>query len=105
MEEPSYKSLVEVLKPATTDAHKFERHHVDVTGDALTALSSPAVEFVVFTLKPGVAHEQVVPLFVELAKGLDAAVGAHPPCMWGPSHEDKTKILVVVGWDTVEVSG
>ncbi|KAJ7459934.1 hypothetical protein FB451DRAFT_1182208 [Mycena latifolia] len=98
--EPSYTSLIEALKPAA--AGKLERHHVDIAGDANTALSSPATEFVVFTVKPEGSPEKLVPLLEELGKGLDISVGAHPPCMWGPSIEDKTKFLLVVGWDTVE---
>ncbi|KAJ6559106.1 hypothetical protein DFH09DRAFT_1161925 [Mycena vulgaris] len=78
----SYRSLIEALKPAA--AGKLERHH-----------------FVVFTLKPEVSPEKLVPLLEDLGKGLDTSVGAHPPCLWGPSTEDKTKYLLVVGWDTV----
>ncbi|KAJ7695637.1 hypothetical protein B0H17DRAFT_1198422 [Mycena rosella] len=97
--DPSYAELIEKIKPAA--AAPLERHHIDVKGDAKTAFVSPVTELVVFTLKPEGTPEKVVPLFEELAKGLDAAVGARPPCMWGQSIDDKTKFLVHVGWDTV----
>lgn len=73
-------------------------------GDVDTALSSPAVEFVVFTLKADGSAEALTSLLEELGKGLDVAVGAHPPCAWGQSVEHKSKFLLVVGWDTVAVS-
>ncbi|KAJ7147053.1 hypothetical protein C8R43DRAFT_1129841 [Mycena crocata] len=98
--EPSYASLIEALKPAA--AGQLERNHIEISGDALTALSSPATEFVVFTLKGDGTPEKLVPLLEDLGKRLDAAAGAHPPCIWGASVEDKAKFLLVVGWDTVE---
>ncbi|KAJ7069763.1 hypothetical protein C8F01DRAFT_527375 [Mycena amicta] len=101
--EPGYQSLVQILRPATIDSSKFNRNHIDVSTDPLAALSSPAVEFVVFTLKNGPTDaDKLVPLLTELESGLNAAAGAHPPCIWGQSREDKSKFLLVVGWDTVE---
>ncbi|KAJ7016659.1 hypothetical protein C8F04DRAFT_503802 [Mycena alexandri] len=99
-QQASYKNIIEVLKPAA--AGGFERDHINVAVDPNTALTSPAVEVVAFTLKEGSAAEQLTPLFEELGKGLDAAVGSHAPCVWGQSIEDKSKFLLVVGWDTVE---
>ncbi|KAJ7095800.1 hypothetical protein B0H15DRAFT_71903 [Mycena belliarum] len=98
--ESGYATIIEALKPAV--AGKLERYHIDVTADANTTLSAPASEFVVFTLKPDATPEKLVPLLEELGKGLDTAAGAHPPCMWAQSIEDKTKFLLIVGWDTVE---
>ncbi|KAF7314377.1 hypothetical protein MKEN_00910400 [Mycena kentingensis (nom. inval.)] len=100
--EPSYKSLIEVLRPATADTSKFARHHIEPTKDPLQALGAPATERVIFTLKEGAEPEQLGLLLEELGAGLDAAAGAHPPCVWGQSREDKTKFLLLVGWDTVE---
>ncbi|KAJ7761592.1 hypothetical protein DFH07DRAFT_918321 [Mycena maculata] len=97
--EPSYANLIEALKPAA--AGKLDRNHFNVTGDADTALSSPAVEFVVFTLKADSSADKLVPLLEDLAKALNIATGAHPPCMWGQSIENKSKYLLIVGWDTV----
>ncbi|KAJ6585069.1 hypothetical protein B0H19DRAFT_409464 [Mycena capillaripes] len=97
--EPSYASIIEALKPAVSG--KLQRNHINVAGDVDTALSSPAVEFVVFTVKPDASAEKLETLLGELAKGLDAAAGAHPPCVWGQGIEDKTKFLLV-GWDTVD---
>jgi len=97
--EPSYQSLVEGLKAAV--AGKPDRNHITVSGDALVALSAPAVEFVVFTLKAGGSADTFKGLMQELAKGLDTSAGEHPPCFWGQSVEDKSKYLLVVGWDTV----
>ncbi|KAJ7134708.1 hypothetical protein C8R44DRAFT_870310 [Mycena epipterygia] len=101
--EPNYASLVEALKPAA--AGKLQRDHFDVAGDANTALSAPAVEFVTWTLKGDGTPEKLIPLLEDLAKGLDTAAGAHPPCLWGPSIEveDKSKFLLVAGWDSVAV--
>ncbi|KAJ7675738.1 hypothetical protein DFH06DRAFT_946602, partial [Mycena polygramma] len=100
--DPSYASVIEALKPAVTG--KLQRNHITVAGDVDAALSSPAVEFVVFTVKPEASGEKLVTLLEELGEGLDVAAGAHPPCFWGQSVEDKNKYLLVVGWDTVEVS-
>ncbi|KAF7288539.1 hypothetical protein HMN09_01382900 [Mycena chlorophos] len=100
--EPSYKTLIESLRPATADSTKFSRHHIDISTDALTALSSPATEIVVFTLKNGAGDaDAMAPLMEELKAGLDAAVGAHPPCFFGQGREEKNKFVLVVGWDTV----
>ncbi|KAF7298999.1 hypothetical protein MIND_00848100 [Mycena indigotica] len=101
--DPSYKTVIEGLRSATTDSAQFSRNHIDVSKDPLTALSSPAVEFVLFTLKNGEADaDKLVPLLTELESGLNVATGAHPPCVFGQSREDKSKFLLVVGWDTVE---
>ncbi|KAJ7927975.1 hypothetical protein B0H13DRAFT_2311841 [Mycena leptocephala] len=75
----SYANLIETLKPAVSG--KLERDHINVVGDVDTALSSPPSN--------------------SSCKGLDVAVGAHPPCAWGQSVEHKSKFLLVVGWDTV----
>jgi len=99
IQEPSYANLIETLKPAVSG--KLERDHINVAGDVDTALSSPAVEFVIFTLKADGSAEALTSLLEELGKGLDVAVGAHPPCAWGQSVEHKSKFLLVVGWDTV----
>jgi hypothetical protein len=77
--------------------------HITVSKDPNAALSSPAVEFVAFTLKDGASAEKFSALMEELGKGLDVAAGAHPPSVWGQSIEEKNKYLLVVGWDTVEV--
>ncbi|KAJ7259521.1 hypothetical protein B0H12DRAFT_1232001 [Mycena haematopus] len=100
VKDPSYASIIETLRPAV--AGNFERHHINVTSDPITALSAPAVEFVVFTLKAGESDEKLSSLLEELGKGADAATGAHPPCAWGQSVEDKNKYLLIIGWDTVE---
>ncbi|KAJ7505226.1 hypothetical protein B0H11DRAFT_2272779 [Mycena galericulata] len=97
--DPNYASLVEGLKPAA--AGKFERNHINVNGDVNTALSSPAVEFVVFTLKAEGSTDKFVSLMGDLAKGLDTSAGEHPPCAWGQSVEENNRYLLIVGWDTV----
>ncbi|KAJ7695638.1 hypothetical protein B0H17DRAFT_1054959 [Mycena rosella] len=97
--DPNYGELIEKIKPAA--AGPMERHHIDIKADAGTALASPATEFVVFTLKAGGTADKLVPLLEELGKGLDIAAGAHAPCVWGQCVEDKTKFLLIVGWDTV----
>ncbi|KAF8158878.1 hypothetical protein K438DRAFT_2025958 [Mycena galopus ATCC 62051] len=98
--DPSYADIIAALKPAV--GGEFVRDHINVAGDPLTALSSPAVEFVVFKLKAGASTEKLSSLLEELAQGLDTAAGAHPPCAWGQSIEEKSKFLLIVGWDTVE---
>jgi len=98
--EPSYASLIEGLKPAVSG--KLERNHITVAGDVNSALSSPAVELVVLTLKAEGSADKFESLMGDLAKGLDTSAGEHPPCVWGQSVEDKNKYLLVVGWDTVE---
>ncbi|KAK7048435.1 hypothetical protein R3P38DRAFT_2869335 [Favolaschia claudopus] len=100
VESPNYASIIEKLKP--TISGQFERNFINISHDPLPALSSPAVEIVTFTLKSGSSAEQLTPLMEELGKGLDTATGAHPPCAWGQSVEDKNKVLLIVGWDTVE---
>ncbi|KAJ7784476.1 hypothetical protein B0H16DRAFT_1492642 [Mycena metata] len=100
VQQASYKSVIEGLKPAA--GGDSDRNHINVAADPITALTSPALEVVVFTLKEGSTAEQLTPLFEELGKGLDAAVGSHAPCVWGQSIENRSKFLLVVGWDTVE---
>jgi len=97
---PSYASLIEQLKPAVSG--QFVRDHITVTGNPHAALSSPAVEFAAFTLKADGSAEKLSSVFEELAIGLDAAAGAHPPCVWGRSIENPNKFFMIVGWDSVE---
>lgn len=98
----TYPDFLAALKPAA--ASELEIHHVHTGGvDPSTALSSATTELVVFTLKDGVTPAEVFPHFEELARGLDTAKGAHPPCFWAASQDSKNQILVFVGWDTVEV--
>ncbi|KAJ7288249.1 hypothetical protein C8J57DRAFT_1279563 [Mycena rebaudengoi] len=97
--DPSYGTLLQALKPAS--AGQFIKNHIEAKVDPTAALSSPAVEFVTFTLKDPGSAEKLVSLLEDLAKGLDIAVGEHPPCFWGQSKEDHQKYLLVVGWDTV----
>ncbi|KAF7346426.1 hypothetical protein MSAN_01870500 [Mycena sanguinolenta] len=99
IKDPNYAGIIEALKPAVSGP--FERHHINVSSDPTAALTAPAVEFVVFTLKDGAA-DKLTPLMEELGAGADTAAGAHPPCAWGQSVEDKNKFLLVIGWDTVQ---
>ncbi|KAF7362532.1 hypothetical protein MVEN_00601200 [Mycena venus] len=98
-ESAVYGDFLSTLKPAA--AGELETYHITLGSiDPSTALGSPTTELVLFTLKEGITIADVAPLFEELARGLDAASGAHPPCFWGPS--DDNHILVFVGWDSVE---
>ncbi|KAJ7271468.1 hypothetical protein C8J57DRAFT_1319077 [Mycena rebaudengoi] len=97
----TYSKFLEAVKLAA--ASDPEIHHVHTNAVNLdTALSAPTTELVLFTLKPGVTVEEMSPLFDELVRGLDAAEGAHPPSLWAISKASENKILVFVGWDTVE---
>ncbi|KAJ7468625.1 hypothetical protein FB451DRAFT_1136776 [Mycena latifolia] len=96
-----YSDFLTALKPAASG--ELEHHHVDAgTVEPSIALSAPTTELVLFTLKAGVTPPEIFPLFEELARGLDGAKDAHPPCLWGPSKDSGNNILVFVGWDTVE---
>ncbi|KAJ6605677.1 hypothetical protein B0H10DRAFT_1886594 [Mycena sp. CBHHK59/15] len=98
--DPNFPNILEGLKQAA--AGKPERNQFQVAAgvDPNTALSAPATELVIFTLKADGSAEKLVPLLEELAKGLDKAVGAHPPCLWGASIETSGNFVLVVGWDT-----
>ncbi|KAJ7336413.1 hypothetical protein DFH08DRAFT_1018827 [Mycena albidolilacea] len=97
-----YSDFQAALRPAATG--EFEVHHVHADAvNPTTALSAPTTEFVLFTLKTGVAPAEISPFFDDLAHGLNAASGAHPPCLWAPSKVSGNHILVFVGWDTVQV--
>ncbi|KAJ7935980.1 hypothetical protein B0H13DRAFT_1589934, partial [Mycena leptocephala] len=98
----AYPDFLAALKPAA--AGELELHHVHAGSvDPSVALSAPTTEFVLFTLKAGVTMAEISPLFEELARGLDAAKGARPPCLWAPTRDSANQVLVFVGWDTVEV--
>ncbi|KAF8198683.1 hypothetical protein K438DRAFT_1966647 [Mycena galopus ATCC 62051] len=97
----AHADFLTALKPAAVD--EPEIHHVHAGGiNPSTALSAPATELVLFTLKSGVTFTEISPLFDELGRGLDGASGAHPPCLWAPSKDSGNQVLVFVGWDTVE---
>ncbi|KAJ7791947.1 hypothetical protein B0H14DRAFT_2933742 [Mycena olivaceomarginata] len=97
----AYSDFLAALRPAATG--ELEVHHVHADAvNPTTALSAPATELVLFTLKTGVTPAEIFPLFDDLARGLNAASGAHPPCVWAPSKASGNHILVFVGWDTVE---
>ncbi|KAJ7833157.1 hypothetical protein B0H14DRAFT_2801544 [Mycena olivaceomarginata] len=97
----AYSDFLTALRPAATG--EFEVHHVHADAvNPTTALSAPATELVLFTLKTGVTPTEIYPLFDDLARGLNAASGAHPPCVWAPSKVSGNHILVFVGWDTIE---
>ncbi|KAJ7833121.1 hypothetical protein B0H14DRAFT_2801488 [Mycena olivaceomarginata] len=69
-----------------------------VSSDFLAALRPAATgEFEVH--HTGVTPAEISPLFDDLARGLNAANGAHPPCVWAPSKVSGNHILV---FDTVE---
>ncbi|KAJ7800301.1 hypothetical protein B0H14DRAFT_2900200 [Mycena olivaceomarginata] len=96
-----YSDFQAALRPAATG--EFEVHHVHAGAvNPTTVLSTPATEVVLFTLKTGVTPAEISPLFDDLARGSNAASGAHPPCVWAPSKVSGNHILVFVGWDTVE---
>jgi hypothetical protein len=98
----AYPDFLAALKPAA--AGELELHHVHAGSvDPSVALSAPTTEFVLFTLKAGVTMAEISPLFEELARGLDAAKGARPSCLWAPTKDSANQVLVFVGWDTVEV--
>ncbi|KAF8215210.1 hypothetical protein K438DRAFT_1561914 [Mycena galopus ATCC 62051] len=99
---PQYGQLIEKLKPAV--AGPLVRDHIDVTVDPTAALSAPAVAFVTFTLKSGESVEKLTALVGEFAKSLDGTGGVHAPTAWGQSAENKDKVLVITGWDSLEVS-
>jgi hypothetical protein len=68
-----YSDFQAALRPAATG--KFEVHHVHADAvNPTTALSAPATELVLFTLKTGVTPAEISPLFDDLARGLNAAL-------------------------------
>ncbi|KAL4259891.1 ABM domain-containing protein [Pleurotus pulmonarius] len=65
-----------------------------------TALSAPATEIAIFTLKEGGDPQALSAALRDLATSIDAADGAHPPCCWGNSRERGKKFFLLVGWDS-----
>ncbi|KAJ6568821.1 hypothetical protein B0H19DRAFT_1256529 [Mycena capillaripes] len=101
VKSPAHSEFLDALKPAASG--QLERHYVEVdTAKPHVPLAAPVTETVLFTLKDGVQPADTFDLYGKLARGLDAAAGAHPPCYWAPSENSKTHILVHVGWDTVD---
>ncbi|KAF7340589.1 hypothetical protein MSAN_02130400 [Mycena sanguinolenta] len=98
-----------IIKPlAGNPQWHIDALNINITTDPLPALSSPAVEFAVFTLQaPDEAtatqnQKRITELLKALGSGLDLAAAAHPPCFWGQSGEDENKFVMIVGWESVE---
>ncbi|KAJ7302952.1 hypothetical protein DFH08DRAFT_722458 [Mycena albidolilacea] len=98
----SYADITEKLKPAV--GGQFETVHANVSCDPNAALSSPVVAVGILTLKAGGSADKLRSLLEELGERADTVTGARPPCIRGQSIEDKSKFLVAIGWDSLEVS-
>nr|GAT60267.1 predicted protein [Mycena chlorophos] len=99
---PNYKVVVEALRSTTSDREKFSRHNIDVSTNAVKALSSPAAEIVIFTLNGEGDAPALTEILNELTAKLDVAPGAVPPAYFGQSREDKTKFVLVAGWESLQ---
>ncbi|KAF9491649.1 hypothetical protein BDN71DRAFT_1452495 [Pleurotus eryngii] len=74
--------------------------HITFSVDSETALSAPTTEIATFTLKEGGDPQDLDAALGDLAKSIDAADGAHPPCCWGSSRERGNIFFLLVGWDS-----
>ncbi|KAJ7848873.1 hypothetical protein B0H14DRAFT_2767090 [Mycena olivaceomarginata] len=101
VKDASYAGITEKLKPAV--AGQFETVHANVSCDPNPALSAPVVAVGILTLKAGGSADKLRSLLEELGERADTVAGARPPCIRGQSIEDKSKFLVAIGWDSLEI--
>jgi quinol monooxygenase YgiN len=100
MEGKDYGQLVQDLKPALSG--KLVMQHVDFDADSTTTFTSPATEWVTFTVKPEVTQEELVATFKKLAGELLKVPSCHS-AIHGQSREHKGRVVAALGWDSVEV--
>ncbi|KAF4588953.1 hypothetical protein EYR40_010509 [Pleurotus pulmonarius] len=103
MNDPSYPLVGEafgVLLAPGVPQENASMDHITFSVDSKTALSAPATEIAIFTLKEGGDPQALSAALRDLATSIDAADGAHPPCCWGNSRERGKKFFLLVGWDS-----
>lgn len=79
--------------------------HVRPTSEPYKAFGSPVTEIALFSLREGESKEKLEEYVSTLAKridALDADAGAFGPA-WGPVVEHDNKVVLFVGWTSVEV--
>lgn len=72
--------------------------HVQFVSDYTSAFSKPVTEIAFSTVKPGASRERVIEIMqvlCDIKKGVST---------YGPLLEQENVIVLLCGWDTVEVS-
>ncbi len=91
------------LMPAAPMPENTVMDHVAFAPYPVTALDAPVTEMAVVTLKDGQDAKLLNEELANLAKALDTAKGAHPPCSFGSSRQRPEHNVLLVGWDTIQV--
>lgn len=94
MASPSYGSLLETLKPAFGGPSKM--HHV-IFNDHPIALEQPVTEVLLITLKDPSHRAEVFDILGKISDQTKKMI------VFGPTLEDENTIIVVGGWESVEV--
>ncbi|KAF7422424.1 hypothetical protein PC9H_010580 [Pleurotus ostreatus] len=104
MQEPNYPEVVTAfsLMPAAPMPENTVMDHVAFAPYPVTALDAPVTEMAILTLKEGQDAKVLNEELAKLAKALDAAKGAHPPCSFGASRQRPEHNVLLVGWDNVQ---
>lgn len=105
MQEPNYPEVVTAfsLMPAAPMPENTVMDHVAFAPYPVTALDAPVTEMAILTLKEGQDAKVLNEELAKLAKALDAAKGAHPPCSFGASRQRPEHNVLLVGWENVQV--
>ena len=90
------------MKPAM--AGPLQTLHVEVKTDPTTALEAPVTDITIVDIKDGKTFEDIKPLGEAIDANCHLLKGTHIPSSWGPVIQDRQKIGVAAGWDSVEVS-
>jgi hypothetical protein len=95
MASPSYGPLLEVLKPAFGGPSKM--HHV-IFNDHPIAFQQPVTEVLVVTLKDPSYRAEVYDILTKMSDLTKKML------VFGPTLEDENVIILVGGWQSVEVA-
>ncbi|KII94714.1 hypothetical protein PLICRDRAFT_97571 [Plicaturopsis crispa FD-325 SS-3] len=98
IDSPAYGPLIDIFRPLFTGPPALI--HAKFDKDPTAALTAPATEYAVLTLKEGGSFEVVDKVLAAVtAQETPAVRGA----VYGPSVESDRKLIMAIGWDSVEV--
>jgi hypothetical protein len=100
--DPDFSQFLELIKLSVEGPPKV--YVVDFDNAADATLDAPITEFCFARVKDATKNADLIDLLVRLGKELTAGPGCHGPAPSGTTKQESGTQVIIIGWDTVQVS-
>lgn len=99
---PEFQEFLELIKTSVNGPPKIYTIDFDHPADA--TLNAPITEFCIAKVKDAAKGAELLELLQTLGKQLTAGPGCYGPAAAGTTKQEEGTDIILIGWDTVQVS-